>query len=206
MKKYIGIIAVLLQTGVSAFAAVHPFIGGNFGKSQENSELNASNVGGAQVGLQGKYFGGSLGFYHFTTENKVETFSKGTVSLTPIMANLYGRLPISFKGGREIMTLRLGVGAGQVQATHKLDSTLVNDLARAGFALKEDIKSGLGYQLNSGVDIWLTKNITLGADINYLMFKTEATGEIRSRFFNASFTDEVVLNSLVAMAAVKFHF
>ena len=216
MKRIAVIIGILsIQSTLQARPQI--FLGGNFGMLSANKEAKDGLTGGVQIGVQGKHIGASLSAYGYSKSNEARLLSKGTIQLMPFMLNPYVRIPISGKNGNEVAAFRLGGGAGYVSANHTLNHSVNEELNRGiplgfgGFYYQESVDSGIGYQAGGGFDIWITRRISIGADVQYLIFRTQAKGTliVQSPFSGTTIshaTADINLDSVVAMAAVKFHF
>lgn len=197
------VLALLLSLSPLCHARPTAWVGGNVGTLGGNDETESGLIGGGQVGVAGRHLGASFHALHYGGSNKVKTLSKGTLSLTPLMFNVFGRIPLT-----EDVSLRLGGGASRVQVSHDLDSEVTALFNSLGFLVKEDVKSGLGYQIMAGADFKISKNVSVGADLFYLFFKPELNASLTSMRSGATlaFKDEVKLDTFIGMANIKFHF
>ena len=207
MKRGIFVIGLLLASKW-VFAEARPFIGGNIGALGGNAELETSIIGGGQLGISGDYLGASVNFLYYSKENKVKTLSKGSFSMTPIMFNAFGKIPLKKADGTEVAAIRLGGGVSYILVSHEVDSSLTNIFKSVGLTYKEEVDSGLGYQVNGGVDFWLNNHISIGADIIYLFFKPSAKATLTSIATGASLsvTSDIKLDTVIGLSTIKYHF
>lgn len=200
---WLGFLLALLACSM-ANAKVSPFIGVNLGIFSDNSELSTSIMGGGQFGLTADYLAGSLSFLYYSKENKVNTLSKGNFSLTPIMFNVFGRIPLKSQKEKEIAALRLGGGFSYILVGHEVDPAIQT----AGLKYSENVDNGIGYQISTGIDFWFGNNITFGADIIYLLFnpKIKSTLSNNAAATSTNTTSDIRLDTVLWLASVKYHF
>ena len=177
----------------------HPFFGPQIGALGENDELKTGAMYGAQLGMNWNYVGTSINILTYKQDNKVNWLSEGSFSMTPIMFNLYLRLPLE-----NIAAVRLGGGVSYVMVSHTVSDRVVN-LIRP-FTLQEDVSNGIGYQANGGFDIYITEHVSLGGDIYYLAFKPETTTTVGLGSFSAIVKKDLKLDSVIGLASLKYHF
>jgi len=180
---------------------IQPFIGGSIGALGANKEINTGAIGGGVIGITGNYLGMSLNLLHYKKDNKVQTMSEGNIAITPLMFNLFGRIPLE-----DVAAIRFGGGASYILVTHKVDSEL--NALFAPFKLVEDIDSGVGFQVNGGIDFFFGGHFSFGADIFYIFYKPEGTFSIQNSAGTPliSATADVDLSTVVGVVTMKYHF
>lgn len=198
-----GILLGMLMAATLCHAGPVGWVGGHVGALGGNDETETGFIGGGQAGVEGKHLGVSFHALHYNADNKVQTMSKGSLSLTPLLVNAYGRIPLNAS-----VNLRVGGGFGYVIARHEVDSELTALLSGLGFSIKEDLKSGLGYQAMGGVDFKISRNVSVGADLFYLFFKPDLEASLTRNASGASvsFKDGVKLDTVIGMANIKVYF
>jgi len=202
--KKVMVAGLLLLNIQTLFASVRPFISGQIGGYAGNDELESSIIGGGQLGLNGDYLGLSLGGLYYGKDNKVNTMSKGSFNMIPIMLNGFVRIPI-----KEVAAIRFGGGGSYVLIDHEIDSGIVNEFKRFGIGISEDVESEIGFQVNGGFDVFVTRNISIGADIFYLWVKPELEAKVwdlRNPSDRLSAKNKLELNSVIGLATIKYHF
>ena len=177
--------------------------GAGVGALGENSETKTGLIGGAQLGWYWKYLGASFHALHYKADNKVNTMSQGTLAMTPLMVNLFGRIPL----GRDA-DVRVGGGFSHIRVSHELSPEVQSFFSSRGFTVKEEVASGLGTQVLGGLNVFITQNIAVGADIIYLFFKPELTATVirNSNGASASATADVKLDAVIGMANLRIYF
>lgn len=204
MKRMLWIAALLMSAGVSG-AKPLTWIGAQAGVMGANHELKSGMTGGLQAGVTGKHVGTSLSFLYYSGSSKGgadRMLSEGGFQMTPVMLNVFGRLPIE-----GVAALRLGGGVSYVHASHELESSLVQALQSMGFGAKEEVDSGLGYQIMGGIDFWLSDRVSVGAEIIYLFFEPRVKATVWSLASgrSASAEADVKLDRIIGLAGIKYH-
>lgn len=119
-----------------------PHVFGELGYRFADAEAEGGLMGG--LGIFGKpsptvYLGGSVGVDYFT--NKVESLSKGTVTLFPIMGRVMLREPHGFS---------FCAGIGYVVASHSLDAEVTRIATSLGLGVEENLKGAFGAEISAG--------------------------------------------------------
>src|SRR3989344_3597344 len=117
--KTIALIIGILTLHTALHARPLFFAGLNAGALATNKYTKPGIAGGAEIGLETKYFGAAVQGYGMTGKTKSE-YTDATISLAPVMLAPYFVLPVHSSAGKKMGALRLGAGIGYVLAHYKL--------------------------------------------------------------------------------------
>ena len=137
-------------------------------------------------------------------EGDPEALSKGKLSVMPIQLSIQARFPISWR----FLPYLLG-GGGYYLNRFNLDQEIIDAWDALGFDLEEKVENAIGYHFGAGIDLFLTKNIALNADIRYFIAKIKGSWTLTDQIIgaeNSGSLEDLNLNSLIFGGGLKFYF
>ncbi len=137
-------------------------------------------------------------------EGDPQALSKGKLLVIPIQLSIQARFPIL---GRLFPHL-LG-GGGYYMNRFNLDQDIIDAWDALGFNIEEKVENAIGYHFGAGIDLFLTKNIALNADVRYCMAKIKASWTLSDQIIGTETSgdlEDLNLNSLIFGGGLKFYF
>jgi len=137
-------------------------------------------------------------------EGDPEALSKGKLSVMPIQLSIQARFPISWR----FLPYLLG-GGGYYLNRFNLDQEIIDAWDALGFDLEEKVENAIGYHFGAGIDLFITKNIALNADIRYFIAKIKGSWTLTDQIIgaeNSGSLEDLNLNSLIFGGGLKFYF
>ncbi len=90
-----------------------------------------------------------------------------------------------------------------------LDEEITDSWDALGFDIEEKVENAIGYHIGAGIDIFITKNIALNADVRYCMAKIKGSWTLTDQVISTSISGDIEnlsLNSLIFGGGFKFYF
>jgi len=137
-------------------------------------------------------------------EGNPEALSKGKLSVIPIQLSIQARFPISWR----FLPYILG-GGGYYLNRFNLDKEITDAWDALGFNIEEKVENAIGYHFGAGIDLFITKNIALNADVRYCMAKIKGSWTLTDQIIgteNSGSLEDLNLNSLIFGGGLKFYF
>ena len=137
-------------------------------------------------------------------EGNPEALSKGKLSVIPIQLSIQARFPISWR----FLPYLLG-GGGYYLNRFNLDEEIIDAWDALGFDLEEKVENAIGYHFGGGIDLFITKNIALNADVRYFIAKIKGSWTLTDQIIgteNSGSLEDLNLNSLIFGGGLKFYF
>ncbi len=137
-------------------------------------------------------------------EGNPEALSKGKLSVIPIQLSIQARFPISWR----FLPYLLG-GGGYYLNRFNLDREIIDAWDALGFDIEEKVENAIGYHFGAGIDLFITKNIALNADIRYFIAKIKGSWTLTDQIIgteNSGSLENLNLNSLIFGGGLKFYF
>ena len=137
-------------------------------------------------------------------EGNPEALSKGKLSIIPIQLSIQARFPISWR----FLPYLLG-GGGYYLNRFNLDEEIIDAWDALGFDIEEKVENAIGYHFGAGIDLFITKNIALNADIRYFIAKIKGSWTLTDQIIgteNSGSLEDLNLNSLIFGGGLKFYF
>ena len=137
-------------------------------------------------------------------EGNPEALSKGKLSVIPIQLSIQARFPISWR----FLPYLLG-GGGYYLNRFNLDREIIDAWDALGFDIEEKVENAIGYHFGAGIDLFITKNIALNADIRYFIAKIKGSWTLTDQIIgteNSGSLEDLNLNSLIFGGGLKFYF
>jgi outer membrane protein W len=133
-----------------------------------------------------------------------EALSKGKLSVIPIQLSIQARFPISWR----FLPYLLG-GGGYYLNRFNLDREIIDAWDALGFDIEEKVENAIGYHFGAGIDLFITKNIALNADVRYFITKIKGSWTLTDQIIgteNSGSLENLNLNSLIFGGGLKFYF
>jgi len=137
-------------------------------------------------------------------EGDPEALSKGKLSVIPIQLSIQAKFPISSR----LLPYLLG-GGGYYLNRFNLDEEITDAWDALGFDLEEKVENAIGYHLGAGIDLFITKNIALNADVRYCIAKIKGSWTLTDQIIGTETSgdlEDLNLNSLIFGGGLKFYF
>jgi opacity protein-like surface antigen len=137
-------------------------------------------------------------------EGDPEALSKGKLSVMPIQLSIQLRFPVS---GRFSPYL-LG-GGGYYLNRFNIDEEITDAWDDLGFDIEEKAENAIGYHLGAGIDLFITNNIALNADIRYCLAKIKGSWTLTDQVIGTKTSGDIEdldFNSLILGGGLKFYF
>jgi len=137
-------------------------------------------------------------------EGNPEALSKGKLSVMPIQLSIQARFPISWR----FLPYFVG-GGGYYLNRFNLDQEIIDAWDALGFDLEEKVENAIGYHFGAGIDLFITKNIALNADIRYFITTIKGSWTLTDQIIgteNSGSLEALNLNSLIFGGGLKFYF
>ena len=133
-----------------------------------------------------------LNFGYYSADTKVSMLSKGNASFFLPEINL---LLEAKKGSVQPYA---GLGVGYYIVDNTLDDELVNYFRSNGYNIKEEVESGIGFNIRGGFNISLSDNIGLIFDLKYWFYNPKAKSTVTQIYPYGEYTaeNEIQLNNL----------
>ena len=122
----------------------------------------------------------------------------------PIQLSIQARFPISWR----FLPYLVG-GGGYYLNQFNLDQEIIDTWDALGFDIEEKVENAIGYHLGAGIDLFLTKNVALNADVRYFMAKIKASWTLTDQIIGTETSgdlEDLNLNSLIFGGGLKFYF
>ena len=148
--------------------------------------------------IQGGYFGSGV-------QGSNEGLSKGKLTVIPIQLSLQGRYPVN--EGRLMPYLELG--GGYYLNSFAVDSDLVDDWERVGFALEEKVEGAFGFHFGAGLDFFLSRNFSLGLGFKYCLVRMNGSWSLTDNAGSTEVTgdlEDLKLSPLTIALRLRFVF
>ena len=142
--------------------------------------------------------------FQSNVEGDPEALSEGKLSIMPIQISIQARFPIA----GQFVPYVLG-GAGYYLSSFALDEGIISDWDVLGFDIEEEVENATGFHFGAGIDLFLTKNLALNADLRYCIAKTKGSWTLTDQFAGIETSgnlEALNLNSLMFGAGLKFYF
>jgi outer membrane protein W len=137
-------------------------------------------------------------------EGNPEALSKGKLSTIPIQLSIQARFPISWR----FLPYLLG-GGGYYLNRFNLDREIIDAWDALGFDIEEKVENAIGYHFGAGIDLFITKNIALNADVRYFIAKIKGSWTLTDQAIGTETSgviEDLNLNSLIFGGGLKFYF
>ena len=137
-------------------------------------------------------------------EGNPEALSKGKLSVIPIQLSIQARFPISWR----FLPYLLG-GGGYYLNRFNLDKEIIDAWDALGFDIEEKVENAIGYHFGAGIDLFITKNIALNADVRYFIAKIKGSWTLTDQAIGTETSgviEDLNLNSLIFGGGLKFYF
>jgi outer membrane protein W len=137
-------------------------------------------------------------------EGDPEALSKGKLSVIPIQLSIQAKFPISWR----FLPYLLG-GGGYYLNRFNLDKEIIDTWDALGFDIEEKVENAIGYHFGAGIDLFITKNIALNADVRYFIAKIKGSWTLTDQIIgteNSGSLEDLNLNSLIFGGGLKFYF
>jgi outer membrane protein W len=137
-------------------------------------------------------------------EGDPEALSKGKLSVIPIQLSIQARFPISWR----FLPYLLG-GGGYYLNRFNLDQEITDAWDALGFDLEEKVENAIGYHLGAGIDLFVTRNIALNADVRYCIARIKGSWTLTDQIIGTETSgslEDLNLNSLIFGGGLKFYF
>lgn len=142
--------------------------------------------------------------FQSNVEGNPEALSEGKLSIIPIQLSLKARFLMA---GRFVPYV-LG-GGGYYLSSFALDERIISNWDAFGFDIEEKVENAIGFHFGAGIDLFLTKNIALNADLRYCIAKTKGSWTLTDQFAGIETSgnlEALNLNSFMFGAGLKFYF
>jgi opacity protein-like surface antigen len=142
--------------------------------------------------------------FQSNVEGNPEALSKGKLSVMPIQLSVQARFPISWR----FLPYLVG-GGGYYMNKFNLDEQITDTWDALGFDLEEKVENAIGYHVGGGIDLFITKNIAINADIRYCIAKIKGSWTLTDQIIGTSTSgdlEDLNLNSLIFGGGLKFYF
>lgn len=142
--------------------------------------------------------------FQSNVEGDPEALSEGKLSIIPIQLSIKARFPMA--GG--FVPYVLG-GGSYYLSSFAVDKGIISDWDALGFDIEEEVENVIGFHFGAGIDLFLTKNIALNADLRYCIAKTKGSWTLTDQFAGIKTLgniEAINLNSLMFGAGLKFYF
>jgi len=90
-----------------------------------------------------------------------------------------------------------------------LDEEITDVWDAFGFDLEEKVENAIGYHLGAGIDLFITKNIALNADVRYCIARIKGSWTLTDQIIGTETSgdlEDLNLNSLMFGAGLKYCF
>jgi len=146
-------------------------------------------------------------------EGSVDGFSKGKLTVMPVLLSIQARLPVTPRFIPYIQG-----GGGYYLSSFALDEEIINTWDTLGFDVKEgfDVKGKIenrknifGYHFGAGLDFFITRNIAINADFKYCMVKSKGLWSLTDQIsgtVTSGDLENLNLNTMMFGAGLKFCF
>jgi opacity protein-like surface antigen len=137
-------------------------------------------------------------------EGNPEALSKGKLSVIPIQLSIQAIFPISWR----FLPYLLG-GGGYYLNRFNLDEEIIDAWDALGFDIEEKVENAIGYHFGAGIDLFITKNIALNADVRYFITTIKGSWTLTDQIIgteNSGSLEDLNLNSLILGGGLKFYF
>jgi len=137
-------------------------------------------------------------------EGDPEALSKGKLSVMPIQLSIQARFPISWR----FLPYLVG-GGGYYLNRFNLDQEITDAWDALGFDIEEKVENAIGYHIGAGIDLFISKNIALNADVRYFITKIKGSWTLTDQIIGTETSgdlEDLNLNSLVFGGGLKFYF
>lgn len=208
MKKLVMMVCWMMLPAM-LMAEVQPWVGGAVGAMKETDYTRTGLIGGAEAGITFKdvFLGASLGVLHRDAEVSLDVSGNrtkaGDISITPVMFNFYGNIPINEK-----VFFRVGGGFSYIPTSFSLDESINRNLRTYGLRYDIDFKEKIGYQVFGATDFFFTKRVSVGFEVIYLFYKPDIEEKLSTLSGSTSIsqTSSLKLDTLFGLMNVKYHF
>ena len=142
--------------------------------------------------------------FQSNVEGNPEALSEGKLSIMPIQLSIKARFLMD---GRFVPYV-LGGGSYYLNS-FALDEGIISNWDAFGFDIEEEIENAIGFHFGAGIDLFLTKNIALNADLRYCIAKTKGSWTLTDQFAGIETSGNLGalnLNSLMFGAGLKLYF
>lgn len=111
------------------------------------------------------------GYLGSDVEASEDGLSKGKLTVIPVQLSVQGRFP--FAGGRVAPFVELG--GGYYLNSFAVDSNLAKRWKDVGFTLEEKPEGAIGVHFGGGLDVFLSRRISLGLGLKYSLVSMKAS-------------------------------
>ncbi len=142
--------------------------------------------------------------FQSNVEGNPEALSEGKLSIIPIQLSIKARFLMA---GRFVPYV-LG-GGSYYLSSFALDEGIISNWDAFGFNIEEKVENAIGFHFGAGIDLFLTKNIALNADLKYCIAKTKGSWTLTDQFAGIETSgnlEDLNLNSLMFGVGLKFYF
>lgn len=170
---------MLLFLSSPVFAKAHPFVGLGMGRMNETKEMHQSASQMAFIGSEWGHLGVQGVFLNVSQSNKNQTLLSGELSVTPILLNLYLRVPVSKR-----WIVNVGGGGGYVMTSHYLDPSITETHARFGERIWDDVKDGFGLNAMGSFEYRATRSFSVQAQVIHLFYETTVKTSVKRKTYD----------------------
>ncbi len=142
--------------------------------------------------------------FQSAVEGDPEALSKGKLSIMPIQLSIQAKFRISSR----LFPYILG-GGGYYLNKFDLDEEIIAAWDALGFDLEEKVENAVGYHVGAGIDLFITKNIALNADVRYFITQIKGSWTLTDQIMGIETSGDIEnlnLNSLIFGGGLKFYF
>ena len=142
--------------------------------------------------------------FQSNVEGNPEALSEGKLSIIPIQLSLKARFLMA---GRFVPYV-LG-GGGYYLSSFALDEGIISNWDAFGFDIEEKVENAIGFHFGAGLDLFVTKNIALNADLRYCIANPKGSWTLTDQFAGIETSgslEDLNLNSFMFGVGLKFYF
>jgi outer membrane protein W len=133
-----------------------------------------------------------------------EALSKGKLSVVPLQLSVQARFPVSSRFSPYLLG-----GGGYYLSNFNIDEEITDAWDALGFDIEEKVENAIGYHIGVGIDLFITKNIALNADLRYCLAKIKGSWTLKDQIIGTETSGDIEdlnLNSLIFGGGLKFYF
>ena len=131
-------------------------------------------------------------FGYYSADTKVDLLSKGNTSF------YLPELCLLLEAKKGTVQPYAGVGLGYYIVENTLDNQVIQFFQSQGLNVKEEIESGIGFNIRGGLNIFFNEKVGMFFDMKYLIFnpKAKVTVSMPYPYQEVSFENDIKLNNL----------
>ena len=199
----VGILPILFILLCPSLLQAKPFISTGIGAFSGNKAIYGGFTGILEGGVEVHHIVLSLNTIFMRQNTIAPDYAEGTITLVPIMFDVYGNVPLSKR-----LRIRFGGGYGYVVAGRELQPG--RNVLTPGWSISEDLDSGTAFAFRGGLEYRVTKFVSLCADVHKIYFQTKIheTRENHSILTGYSYrtTRDIDLDGIYGFGGVKIFF